>query len=674
MLEYILKSSACLAVFLLIYKLLLEKESMHVFKRFYLLASLLVSFGIPFITFTKYIEVPLDINNTVINNASLTPLNSVEASVNYVPYILWSIYLIGVFIFSLKFIFNLSSILLKIKQNPKLKTKKSTNVLLEELIVPHTFLSFIFLNKARYENQLIPKEVLIHEEVHAVQKHSLDILFIELFQIMLWFNPLIYMLKKTVKLNHEFLADLEVIKQGVTLSKYQQILLAFSSNALEPQLATAINYSFIKKRFTVMKTQTSKKRIWLRSMVLLPLLAVLIYSFSSKKTVEKYIASETSGINYTARSIDIKIFENGTYKIDGIPATKETFISVINLLHQDITPEIRNNIINVHVNDGKIVSDEDVWFIYNSVVDYGFHRIVTYNQEIIREKGNKPYAITNPENQKGASKEQMAEYNKLAKYYNSVKGKDYAIKLTDMKRIKYLYSLMTDKQKASAEPFPNFPPPPPSSKTKDTKMARETAQPTAYRYEEELKKRALIERESKKEYRELERQVAIKEKEAKMLEREAKMNERDARMLERDAILAEQKKEKEYVMRTRQSTRMESSELTPPPPPPIPVNATPEEKVKYQKTIKEYNEKHSNMVKKGEESNIPPPPPPPKAPLDFVIDMAKKDATFYFGGEQITSGEAISMLKENKSLNISAKNSSSKNPKIYISKEPITID
>ena len=577
MLVYIIKSSACLAVFLLIYKLLLEKENMHVFKRFYLLASILVSFGIPFITFTQYIEIPLNINNTVISNASLTPLNSVEASVNYVPYILWSIYFLGVLIFSLKFIFNLSSILRKIKQNPKLKTQKSTNVLLQELIVPHTFLSYIFLNKSRYENQLIPEEVLIHEEVHAVQKHSLDILFIELFQIILWFNPLIYMLKKTVKLNHEFLADQEVIKQGVTLSKYQQILLAFSSNALEPQLATAINYSFIKKRFTVMKTQTSKKTIWLRSLVLLPILALLIFSFSTKKVIEK---------------------------------------------------EIKTN---------------------NELT------------KVIQQK---------------ASIEELAEYNKLAKKYNAQPKNDRVIKLNDVKRLEYLFNKMSKEQKASAEPFPNFPPPPPSSKTKDAKMTRETPQPTAYRSEEEMKKRTLVERESKSEYRELERQVAIKEKEAKMLEREAKMTERDARMLERDARLVEQKKEKEYVMRTRQSKRMESSELTPPPPPPppIPVNATPEEKAKYQKTINEYNEKRSKMVKKGEESNIPPPPPPPKAPLDFVIDMAKKDATFYFGGKQISSDEAINMLKENKSLNISAKNSSSKNPKVYLSKEPITID
>ena len=127
----------------------------------------------------------------------------------------------------------------------------------------------------------------MHEETHAKQKHSLDILFIEFMQILFWFNPIIYLIKNAIKLNHEFLADQAVINKGIQPSKYQHILLAFSSNATEPQLANAINYSSIKKRFTVMKTKTSKQTFWLRSFILLPLLAFLIYSFSDKVTVEK---------------------------------------------------------------------------------------------------------------------------------------------------------------------------------------------------------------------------------------------------------------------------------------------------------------------------------------------------------------------------------------------------
>ena len=401
----LLKSSACLLAFIAFYKVFLERISNHQFKRFYLISIVLVSIGIPFITFIEYIEPQLILGDFSampwLNEVATTPPESTPTE--YLPIILWSIYGIGVLLFGLRFINNLVHILLKIKRNPKQRTSSFISVLLQDLIVPHTFFSYIFLNKAKFESKSIPDEVLLHEETHVKQKHSLDIIFVELLQIIFWFNPLIYILKRDIKLNHEFLADQAVIDQGINTTTYQELLLAYSSHAEQPQLAHAINYSLIKKRFTVMKTQTSKQSFWIRSMLLLPLLAVLIYGFSSTKQVEKDLTSKISAnelnsasidTHHTARSITIEILSNGTYEIDGIKTTKNTFASVINRLHQDITPEIRNQIMNIHLNSKKEISNEDVWFIYNSLIDYGFHRIVSNNQEIIREKGNKPFAIT----------------------------------------------------------------------------------------------------------------------------------------------------------------------------------------------------------------------------------------------------------------------------------------
>ena len=60
MLAILLKSSACLAIFMLFYKLCLEKTSAHTFKRFYLIGILIISIGIPFITFTEYVVVEIE--------------------------------------------------------------------------------------------------------------------------------------------------------------------------------------------------------------------------------------------------------------------------------------------------------------------------------------------------------------------------------------------------------------------------------------------------------------------------------------------------------------------------------------------------------------------------------------------------------------------------------------
>jgi len=364
MLIYILKSSACLGIFFLFYKLFLEKENMHVFKRFYLLVSVIIAFAIPLITFTQYIE---STGNFVVDN--LTQVNIISEQIQdpfpYLSVILWSIYAIGTIFFSIKFTYNLSKLIYKINNNPKHRYRNFTNVLLPDLTIPHTFFNYIFLNKQKFEAQLIPKEVLLHEETHANQKHSVDIILIEILQVVFWFNPLIYYMKHAMKLNHEFLADQAVINHGINTSKYQNILLKFSLSNAQPQLANAINYSFIQKRFTIMKTHTSKNTIWLRSLVLLPLLAVLLYGFSNKVTIEKEVP----------------------------------------------------------------------------------------NSKVINE-------ITL---QKKATKEQIAEYNALAKKYNEhLNSKsDLRIKLKDVKRLEYIYSLMTQSQKKLAEPFPDFPPPPP---------------------------------------------------------------------------------------------------------------------------------------------------------------------------------------------------------------------
>ena len=283
---YILKSAAILAILFAFYKLVLENTSIHTFKRFYLFGILLASFLIPFITFTSYVEVS-PVFYTYTEGIPQIAIPETEETMNYWPIVLWTIYYLGVLFFSVKFFRNLFIIIQQIRTNPKYRNGVFINVLLSQNIIPHTFFNYIFLNKNQFEKGEIPSEVILHEQTHAIQKHTLEVIFVELLQIVFWFNPLFYFLKKSIKLNHEFLADRAVLNAGTETSEYQKILLAFSSNAFTPVLAHSINYSSIKKRFTVMKTHTSKRAIWLRSLLLLPLLCVLIYGFSSVKIVQK---------------------------------------------------------------------------------------------------------------------------------------------------------------------------------------------------------------------------------------------------------------------------------------------------------------------------------------------------------------------------------------------------
>lgn len=613
---YLLKSILCFAILLAFYKVALESLSIHKFKRFYLLAILPCAFIIPSITFTTYIEPVLDFG-TYDPTSGMTPpyfpaeMVIEEESTNYSPIILWSLYSLGASIFAIKFCRNLYKITLRIKSHQKVKTRSFINVLIQKLTVPHTFFYYIFLNKEAFENQQIPKEVLLHEETHAKQLHSIDILLIELFQILFWFNPLIYFYKKSIKLNHEFLADAAVLDQGISKPEYQNILLAFSSNAHQP-LANAINYSLIKKRFTVMKTQSSKTSIWIKSTLLLPLLAILLFSFSNKKEIVKDIKISDiteNSTDYTARSLSIDILKDGSYLIDDLTkVNKDNFKEAINNMHQDITTDIRNKILNIHVSSKREVSHSDVWFIYNSLLDYGFYRMVTAKQEIIKAKGNTPVKeksfysskkngiSKNNKAQEGATKAQIKEYNALASKYNNMDKSNMLVLAKDVARVKYLYNLMSYKQRKNAEPFPNFPEPPPAPNTPNTDYFPPPPPPIP----------------------------------------------ENATPLEKEKYKA--------VIADYEAWR----------------------KKHVHKVINNNTGEEIEFVINDEMTQNPPPPPPPKSSLDHVVAMAKKNATFYLEDKQISSDEAIKALKSDKDLNIATQKQNSNAPKVYISTQPIT--
>jgi len=92
-------------------------------------------------------------------------------------------------------------------------------------MAPFSFFSTIFVHDMDYEKEQIPQAVLLHELAHTRQKHSFDMIFIELLQILFWFNPLILLYKRAMRLNHEYLADAAVLQAKTDLFAYQNQLL-----------------------------------------------------------------------------------------------------------------------------------------------------------------------------------------------------------------------------------------------------------------------------------------------------------------------------------------------------------------------------------------------------------------------------------------------------------------
>jgi len=275
MTEFLLKSTLSMAVLLGLYHLLLEREKMHRFNRFYLVGALIFSLAIPFVTIPVYVQTVAAPQETVALLPGSAMITTTVPEINYMPYILGIIYTSVTFLLAVRFMLNVSKFRKKTATGAAVNYQGAKLVLLDEETLPHTFLHYIFLNRSEFEDRTIEDELFTHELVHVRQKHTLDILFIEVLRILLWFNPLLYFYKRAIQLNHEFLADEVVVESTHDTTYYQELLLDKARLGTTFSLASNLNFSITKKRFTMMTKSTTNAKAALLQAIVLPVIACL---------------------------------------------------------------------------------------------------------------------------------------------------------------------------------------------------------------------------------------------------------------------------------------------------------------------------------------------------------------------------------------------------------------
>lgn len=307
MIDFFVKSTIALSVFLAFYHLILEREKMHHFNRFFLLFSIVISFAIPFISFEIIREIPVNLSNQISIGEGVTTKIRIEEENNYKEILLWSLYIIVTLLFAIRFAKNIWAIMSKSTHNPTINFKKSKLVLVDEKILPHTFLNYIFVNSDDYKNRNIEEELYTHELVHVAQKHTVDILFIEFLKTIFWFNPLFIFYKKAIQLNHEFLADQEIVKEYNNVPFYQKLILEKGSGIQPIYLASNLNYLVTKKRLIMMTKRTSRNIAFLKKMAVVPVFMVLV-TFLCVKTVAQETKMDTKTDTLKNNSISEKNF------------------------------------------------------------------------------------------------------------------------------------------------------------------------------------------------------------------------------------------------------------------------------------------------------------------------------------------------------------------------------
>lgn len=276
--DFLIESTIALAVFIGLYHLLFERESMHRFKRLYLLSAPLFALALPFITFVivKPVEAVAMAETPVIETFPLQVASSSATPEAFDGTLIFvGIYLAVTIVLLARLAITLFRFRKIAMSNTRVYDGNTTLVLLNDTILPHTFLNYIFLNKKDYLSNTIEPELVLHEQTHANQWHTLDVLFIELLKAVYWFNPLLYLYSRAIRLNHEFLADESVITKR-DVKSYQNLLLEKASHNSGFAMASHLNYSLTKKRLLMMTKKSSAVVTAVKKLAVLPVIAALL--------------------------------------------------------------------------------------------------------------------------------------------------------------------------------------------------------------------------------------------------------------------------------------------------------------------------------------------------------------------------------------------------------------
>jgi hypothetical protein len=273
---YLIKSSGLIALFYLAYYFMLRKETFFTSNRWFLLLGLFTSVVLPLVVYTKIILVAPSPKN--IDWSRIPVTNSIENEtfeINW--YLVFGMtYAIGIILFLGKFAFDFYSLHIVLKGKTSQNQADFKFVDTTENVAPFSYFNTIVYNSSLYSSSEL-ENILEHEKVHSEQNHTVDVLISRLFCILFWFNPLIWLYKKAILQNLEFIADNEATKKVSDIKAYQFTLLKITTHENCVAITNHFYQSLIKKRIVMLnKNQSKKWNSWKYALVVPALIAFVL--------------------------------------------------------------------------------------------------------------------------------------------------------------------------------------------------------------------------------------------------------------------------------------------------------------------------------------------------------------------------------------------------------------
>jgi hypothetical protein len=246
--------------------------------------------------------------HTIQGEEIIANVTSPQVSLN----ILIVLFIIVSSVLLLRFAINIFRITNKIIKCKKIKKVNASLVLVEEKTTPYSFFRYVFVNQSDFENGKIEKELLVHEEAHCLQYHSVDIILLELINVFFWFNPTIWLFRKEILLNHEYYADNKVLVSNESFD-YHKLLLNLVIQNNTNYLVSNFKYSLIKNRIIMMTKSRPSHNAILRKIAASTLFLFLgiAFTFSQENMLNKNTSNFENGWWYTIlkkHNIDLKQF------------------------------------------------------------------------------------------------------------------------------------------------------------------------------------------------------------------------------------------------------------------------------------------------------------------------------------------------------------------------------
>mgnify|MGYP003574970511 CR=1 FL=1 len=337
----LLKINLVLLLFAATYYLVLRRLTFYVLNRCFLVLGIVFSTAYPFIDLTDFFH-QQETNNAVVTylpqlNEKASALVPAGFFINNWP-ILSALFYLGVVLMTIRLAIQFIS-LYKIhrKSNPSTVANYKVRTL-DESVSPFSFWQTIYVNPTLHNERELDT-ILAHEMVHVKQWHSVDIILAELSVVFYWFNPGVWLMKKAVKENLEFITDQKILKKGMDRKTYQYSLLGVGQLSTSVAIVNNFNLSDLKKRIKMMNVKRSSKLTLSRYAFALPVLLLTTLAFTvSKKDVKAHLPQLSKIIPQlsveeeqpTETSIVVKAKKQKTVKKDSQPKVqkKDTVLKI----------------------------------------------------------------------------------------------------------------------------------------------------------------------------------------------------------------------------------------------------------------------------------------------------------------------------------------------------------